>query len=82
MSAERDLIQAERDVIQAERDNYKRRYLETLALCRKLELGIVGRGRERDLGDPNQIALALMGMLTARPPPPRCFPSHSSAPPR
>jgi len=55
---------AERDVIKNERDSYKRLYLETLAQCRKLELGVVGRGREKDLGDPNQITMSLIGMLT------------------
>ncbi len=64
LSARLARLSAERDVIKTERDSYKRLYLETLALCRKLELGIVGRGRERDLGDPNQIAMSLLGMLT------------------
>jgi transposase len=57
-------LTAERDTIRSERDSYKRLYLETLALCRKLELGIVGRGRERDIGDPNQVTMSLIGMLT------------------
>jgi transposase len=64
LAARLESLGVERDVIKTERDSYKRLYLEMLALCRKLELGIVGRGRERDLGDPNQIALSLMGMLT------------------
>jgi len=51
----------------SERDSYKRLYLDTLAQCRKLELGIVGRGRERDLGDPNQVTMSLLGMLTGGP---------------
>jgi transposase len=57
-------LTSERDGYKSERDSYKRLYLETLALCKKLELGIVGRGRERDLGDPNQIAMSLLGMMT------------------
>lgn len=48
----------------AERDQYKRLYLEQLAINRKLELGVVGKGRERDVGDPNQITMSLLGMLT------------------
>ena len=59
-----DRLIAERDAIMVERDSYKRLYLEMLAQCRKLELGIIGRGRERDLGNPNQIAMSLIGMLT------------------
>jgi len=62
--AEREAVKTERDVIKNERDSYKRLYLETLAQCRKLELGVVGRGREKDLGDPNQITMSLIGMLT------------------
>jgi transposase len=58
-----------------------------LALCRKLEQGIVGRGRERDLGDPNQIAMSLIGMLTgeqstiASPPAVAKVPEHERAKP-
>jgi transposase len=35
-----------------------------LALNRKLELGIIGRGRERDLGNPNQLTLSMLEMMT------------------
>lgn len=56
-------VTGERDAIKIERDTYKRLYLEALTMCRKLELGILGRGRERDLGNPNQIAMALIGMM-------------------
>ena len=35
-----------------------------LALCRKLEAGIIGRGRERDLGDPIQLTISLLGLMT------------------
>jgi transposase len=65
--AERDTIKNERDVIKNERDNYKRLYLDTLALCKKLELGVVGRGRERDLGDPNQLTMSILGLMTGGP---------------
>jgi transposase len=47
-----------------ERDTYKKLYLEALGEIRKLELGIVGKGRERDLGDPNQITMSILEMLT------------------
>ena len=57
-------VAGERDKAAAERDSYKRLYLETLALCRKLELGIVGRGRERDLGDPSQVTMSLLALMT------------------
>ena len=66
-------VSSERDAIKIERDTYKRLYLEALTMCRKLELGILGRGRERDLGNPNQIAMAMIGMMigeeTVAPPP-------------
>jgi transposase len=35
-----------------------------LAQNRKLELGIVGRGREREIGDPNQVTLSMLTMMT------------------
>jgi len=57
-------VTTERDSIKSERDSYRRLYLEMLALCRKLELGVVGRGRERDLGDPNQITMSILAMMT------------------
>ena len=55
---------AERDVLKNERDSYRRLYLEMLTLCRKLEAGITGRGRERDLGDPGQLTMSLLGLVT------------------
>ncbi len=65
-------LTSERDSYKGERDSYKRLYLETLELCKKLELGIVGRGRERDLGDPNQLTMSILGLMTgaAETPPP------------
>ena len=61
-------VSGERDAIKIERDTYKRLSLEALAMCRKLELGILGRGRERDLGNPNQLATALIDMMTGEEP--------------
>jgi hypothetical protein len=57
-------VTSERDTFKDERDQYKRLYLEMMTLCRKLELGIVGRGRERDLGDTNQVSMSLLGLMT------------------
>jgi transposase len=57
-------VTTERDSFKTERDAFKRLYLEALAQCRKLEQGIVGRGRERDLGDPNQVTMSLLGLMT------------------
>ena len=68
VSARLASLSTERDAIKIERDTYKRLYLEALTMCRKLELGILGRGRERDLGNPNQIAMALIGMMTGEEP--------------
>ena len=64
MSAERDTLRSEQQVLKSERDSYRRLYLETLAQVRKLEAGVTGRGRERDLGNPNQISLSLLSMMT------------------
>ena len=50
--------------VTAERDAYKRLYVETLELCKRLELGIVGRGRERDLDNPAQTTMSLLSMMT------------------
>lgn len=70
LAARLSSVSAERDAIKSERDSYKRLYLDTLAQCRKLELGIVGRGRERELGDPSQVTMSLLGMLTGEAAPP------------
>jgi transposase len=54
-----------------ERDTYRRLYLETMELARKLELGLVGSGREKDLGDTNPLSLlALMSGGEVPPTPP------------
>ena len=66
---ERDELRVERDALKLQRDRYRQLYLEQLELIRKLELGLVGRGRERDLGDPNQISLAMMGVPAPAPSP-------------
>ena len=67
LTAERDAIVAERDTVAAEREQYKKLYLEMLALCRKLELGIVGQKRERFIeGDSPQLTMSVIGMVTGK----------------
>jgi transposase len=56
-------VTTERDSIKSERDTFRRLYLEMLGQNRKLELGLL-RGRERDLGDPNQVTLSMLAMMT------------------
>lgn len=62
-------LSAERDESRRERDEYKKLYLEMLALCRKLELGLVGQQRERftGAGDTSQLTMPLLGMLGLAP---------------
>lgn len=62
-------LRVENDKLKTERDNYRRLYLETLELARKLELGIVGRGREKDVGDATTLSLLAL-MAGAEPPAP------------
>jgi transposase len=49
--------------VTGERDGYKQAYLDALAQIRKLELGLTGRGREREIGDPAQLTMSMLGML-------------------
>src|SRR5690349_5033783 len=51
--------------ISAERDGYKKLYLETLALCRKLERGLLGQKREKLSAGDAQLSMSLLGMLLA-----------------
>jgi transposase len=54
-------LRTDNEKLKAERDQFRRMYLEMLELARKLELGIVGRGREKDVGDTSPLSLlALM----------------------
>jgi hypothetical protein len=61
--------------IAVERDGYKKLYPETLALCRKLERGILGQKREKLSPGDAQITMSLLddaaepgaGMGTAQP---------------
>ncbi len=47
--------------IAVERDGYKKLYLETLALCRKLERGILGQKREKLSPGDAPITMSLLG---------------------
>lgn len=58
------VAKAEGESLRAERDEFRRLYLDMLAQCRKLEIGVVGRGREREIGDANQLTLAMLSMMT------------------
>jgi transposase len=51
--------------ISAERDGYRKLYLETLALCRKLERGLLGQKREKLSAGDAQLSMSLLGMLLA-----------------
>src|SRR5205814_607815 len=46
-----------------EREQYRELYLQTLELCRKLELGILGQKSERLGENDAQLTLALLGTL-------------------
>jgi transposase len=63
LSAEREALAAERTTLITERDEYRKLYLQTLELCRKLELGIVGAQRERLSPGDAQLTMSLLGML-------------------
>jgi hypothetical protein len=75
-----DALTTERAAVAAERDEYRKLYLQTLELCRKLELGILGPKRERLSAGDAQLTMSLLHMLldggggtsaTPEPPPPR-----------
>jgi transposase len=56
-------LSARVDAVAAERDQYRALYLQTLELCRKLELGIIGPKRERLSGSDAQLTMSMLGML-------------------
>jgi transposase len=49
-----------------ERDQYKKLYLDTLELCRKLERGILGQKREKLSPTDEQLTLSILGMLVGK----------------
>lgn len=63
--AERDHLKTEHDKLKSERDEYRRLYLDVLAQCRKLELGLLGRGREKDPGVEGQLTMSILEMVGA-----------------
>jgi hypothetical protein len=63
LTVERETLAAERATLTTERDEYRKLYLQTLALCRKLELGITGAQRERLSPGDTQLTMSLLGML-------------------
>jgi hypothetical protein len=56
-------LSARVDALAAERDAYRDLYLQTLATCRKLELGLMGASRERLSGSDAQLTMSMLGML-------------------
>jgi transposase len=63
LSARVDAVAAEREAVAAERDEYRRLYLQTLELCRKLERGLVGPKRERLSASDAQLTMSMLHML-------------------
>jgi transposase len=56
-------LEAKVAALATERDEYKKLYLATLELCRKLERGILGQKREKLSPGDAQITMSLLGML-------------------
>jgi transposase len=56
-------LSARVDALVVERDEYRRLYLQTLELCRKLELGLVGPKRERLSANDAQLTMSMLHML-------------------
>ncbi len=61
-SSNHQLVAANEKLV-AEREEYRKLYLNTLELCRKLEQGILGQKRERLSGDESQLSLSMLNML-------------------
>ena len=56
-------LSARVDAVAGERDEYRRLYLQTLELCRKLERGIIGPKRERLSASDAQLTMSMLHML-------------------
>lgn len=56
-------LSARVDALAAERDEYRKLYLQTLELCRKLEMGIIGQKRERLSPGDTQLTMSLLQMM-------------------
>jgi transposase len=61
-SSQEDLI-ARVARLEAERDEYKKLYLATLEICKKLEQGIIGPKRERYVSDAQSTLFGLLNLL-------------------
>lgn len=57
----------ELEVVRQERDQYKKLYVDMLAHCRKLELGIMGQKSERFIGNEAQLTLSVLGSVVQPP---------------
>lgn len=69
VAVSRELTEARRDLddLTAQRDEYKRLYLKTLEICKKLENGILAQHRaERMRSSEYQTSLALLGTLLGK----------------
>jgi transposase len=70
-------LSARVDALTTERDEYRKLYLQTLEICRKLEMGIAGPKRERLSDSEAQLTMGMLQMLvgaaaggtTTEPPP-------------
>jgi transposase len=56
-------LSARVDALAVERDEYRRLYLQTMELCRKLELGLIGPKRERLSAGDAQLTMSMLHML-------------------
>lgn len=61
-------LQAEVERLSAEREKYRKLYLDTLEMCRKLERGLVGQKSERWRADDSQLTMDILGELLAAAP--------------
>jgi hypothetical protein len=59
-------LSARIDALAAEREQYRDLYVQTLEVCRKLELGIIGQKRERLSPGDAQLTMGMLSMLVGR----------------
>ena len=68
LTASNEELLASNAELLSQRDQYKKLYLSTLELCRKLEQGILGQKRERFSSNEEQLTLALLGTFLEKQP--------------
>jgi transposase len=73
-------LAADRDRFAAEREQYQALYLQALAQCRKLELGLLGQKAERLSPNDAQLSLAVLAELLGRAATPEPAPAPAPAP--